>query len=377
MIIGMRKRSSTIIAVIAGLVAVGMIVPMIFTRANPGGVEATIVVAKVGRERITALDLKREVYRLYQERGYSEILPDEYEALRSDALDNLIEDAYILDAAKKANYVAPQSDIDAQYEAQRQYFTDESEWVAVLASSGYSVKTFKQAIADSLLISMYPSVAYPYEITDEEIQAEFEKVAGFNTSWSLEESRSIIENVLARRKMQEARDAVLEEAKKSVTPEILDPGVLAYRAYNEGNYQEAVKQYKRYAKDAPEDPYVLMPLGVSYVAVGDRKNATSTFRKADKLAGDDAYYYVLKGRMLGQQKDAEGADEALQKAAQLAGDDIYILGLVYDGYNGMGNTDRAAEIRAKVDAIREANRQRAAEAEAAKAEAEAESEPEE
>ena len=43
MIIGMRKRSSTIIAVIAGLVAVGMIVPMIFTRANPGGVEATIV----------------------------------------------------------------------------------------------------------------------------------------------------------------------------------------------------------------------------------------------------------------------------------------------------------------------------------------------
>ena len=70
------------------------------------------------------------------------------------------------------------------------------------------------------------------------------------------------------------------------------------------------------------------------------------------------------------------ADEALQ-AAQLAGDDIYILGLVYDGYNGMGNTDRAAEIRAKVDAIREANRQRAAEAEAAKAEAEAESEPEE
>ena len=252
MIIGMRKRSSTIIAVIAGLVAVGMIVPMIFTRANPGGVEATIVVAKVGRERITALDLKREVYRLYQERGYSEILPDEYEALRSDALDNLIEDAYILDAAKKANYVAPQSDIDAQYEAQRQYFTDESEWVAVLASSGYSVKTFKQAIADSLLISMYPSVAYPYEITDEEIQAEFEKVAGFNTSWSLEESRSIIENVLARRKMQEARDAVLEEAKKSVTPEILDPGVLAYRAYNE-QLPGSGEAVKRYAKDAPED----------------------------------------------------------------------------------------------------------------------------
>ena len=113
--------------------------------------------------------------------------------------------------------------------------------------------------------------------------------------------------------MQEARDAVLEEAKKSVTPEILDPGVLAYRAYNEGNYQEAVKQYKRYAKDAPEDPYVLMPLGVSYVAVGDRKNATSTFRKADKLAGDDAYYYVLKGRMLGQQKDAEGPTKRSRK----------------------------------------------------------------
>lgn len=363
MITGMRKRSGTIIAVIAGLLALGMIVPMLLTGNNPGGAAAGITVAKVGRERITALDLNREFTRLYYDTGaYLSMLPDEYEGLRSQALDSLIEETYILDAAKKANYVADQAAVNAEYEAERTSVGDDQEWLSSLANWGYSAKTYKQDIAKRQIVSAYPAMAHPYEVTDEEVQAEFDKAAVFNTSLDLESARQTLETALKNRKDLEARNAVLEDAKASVTPKIYDAGILAYRAYQEGNYAEAVKQYKRAVKESPQDPYLQMSLAKAYMANSDDKNAKSVLLKADKLAGDDVYYLIAKGDTLGEKGKADEADEAYRRAEALAekDKDIFALSMIAQGYNTIENTSRVDEVKAKIEAIQEANRQAAA-----------------
>ncbi len=362
MITGMRKRSGTIIAVIAGLLAVGMIVPMLLKGGNPGGAAAGITVAKVGRERITALDLNREFTRLYYDTGaYLSMLPDEYEGLRSRALDSLIEETYILDAAKKANYTADQAAVNAEYEAERASVGNDQEWLSALANWGYSAKTYKQDIAKRQIVSAYPALVHPYEITEEEIQAEFEKAAAFNLSLTLESARQTLETALKNRKNLEARNAVLEEAKASVTPQILDAGILAYRAYEAGDYAEAVKQYKRAVKDSPNDPYLQISLAKAHLANGDDKNAKSVWVKADKLAGDDVYYLIAKGDALGDAGKPADADEAYRRAETLAekDKDIFALSLIAQGYNILENTDRVDEVKAKIEAIQEANRKAA------------------
>lgn len=366
----MRKRSGTIIAVIAGLLALGMIIPMLLTGNNPGGAAAGITVAKVGRERITALDLNREFTRQYYETGaYMSMLPDEYAGLRSKALDSLIEETYILDAAKKANYTADQAAVNVEYEAERVSAGSDSDWLSALANWGYSAKTYKQDIAKRQVVAAYPAIAHPYEVTDEEIQAEFDKVASFNTSLTLESARQTLETSLRNRKDLEARTAVLDEAKASVTPIILDAGILAYRAYESKDYAEAVKQYKRAVKDSPDDPYMYLALTKAHTANGDDKNAKSALLKADKLAGDDTYYLITKGEALSEGGKPEDADAAFQKAVGLAekNEDLFALSLIAQGYNAMENTARVDEVKAKIEAIQEANRQAAAESAAKEA----------
>ena len=180
----MRKRAGTIVAVIAGIVALGMIIPMLFAGSNANTAAARLTVAKVNSVKVTALDLALEFQQAYSRRVQSGgITPDDIEVLRSEAMDTVIEDALILDAAKEAGYVANQIMVDSAFEADKSYFSDERS-SSCIVQLGIHCKSYKGPgpTADHWELS---KCSCPVEVTDEEIQAEFDKVARHSPTSSM------------------------------------------------------------------------------------------------------------------------------------------------------------------------------------------------
>lgn len=349
----MRKRSGTVVAVIAGLLALGMIIPMFMSKSNPGGEAAGITVAKVNRERVTALDVNREFTRLYYERAmFTGLRPEDFDGLRSEALDKLIDDALVLDAAKKADMASVQSLVDSEYNSERSTFDDENEWVNALARWGYSIKTYKQEIAKRQIIGAYPAVAYPYEVTEEEIQAEFDRTAKSNPGLTIDSARETIERALRYRKDKEARDKVIAAARETAKITILDPAILGHRAYVAGDYEESAKQYRRAAKQSPADAYVQVSLARAFIAMDKDKDAEAAFAKAEKLSQTDPYVRLAKGDMMKGKGDNEAAAAAYGSALKLADKDGYVLNQVLQGYKALGMDDRASEVQSMIEALR-------------------------
>ena len=355
MISGMRKRMGVFVAVIAGLLALGMIIPMLFSGTSPGGAAARLTVAKVNRERVSALDLSREFYRLYYYRtSFGGLKAEDLDALRSQALDGLVEQAIILDAAKSAGLKPDQSQVEAAYQAELAYFKNEQEFIQAMAGWAYTPKTYKQELGRRQLIDKYPLYAKPVEVTEDDVNAEFERAQKTNPKLVLDETRESIEKLVRARKEKEARDSLLAELREKAKVKIIDSQVLAYRAMQEGKFDEAVKLYRKAIKQSPEDPYLQVSLGRALAAAGKGDDSKAAFEKAVKLRADDRFILIAQADSLKEAGDTDAAADVYRHAAQVAGEDIFAHSLILEALEEMGLEDDAKAQQAKIDALQKA-----------------------
>ncbi|MDD2201868.1 MAG: SurA N-terminal domain-containing protein [Firmicutes bacterium] len=363
MISGMRKRAGTIVAVIAGIVALGMIIPMLFAGSNVNTAAARLAVAKVNAVKVTALDLALEFQQAYSRRIQSGgITPDDIEVLRSEAMDSVIEGALILDAANKAGYVANQTVVNSAYEADKSYFSDEREFISALSNWGFTAKSYKEYLSRQQVIGSYPNVADPVEVTDEEIQAKFDEVASTQPDLEYDDAKDNIEQLIRYSKEIANRQTLIEELREDAKIRIYDPRVLAYRAMVDRDYDEAVKQYKKAIKQSPQDPYLQISLGKALAAAGKARDSQTAFESAIKMAPEEPFVLIAQADNLRKSGDTEGARDLYGKASDLAGQDItfspIVHGLVRDAYTEMGMDDEAAREEEKIAEIQEAARAR-------------------
>lgn len=355
MISGMRKRMGAFVAVIAGLLALGLVIPMLFSGSGPGGAAARLTVAKVNRERVSALDLSREFYRAYYYRtSFGGLKAEDLDALRAQALDSLVEQAIILDAAKSAGLKPNQDEVEAAYRAELAYFKNEQEFTQAMASWAYTPKTYKQELGERQLIEKYPLYVKPVEVTEDEVNAEFERAQKTNPDLVLDEARESIEKLVRARKEKEARDELIAELRDKAQIKITDPQVLAYRAMQEENYDEAVKLYKKAIKQSPEDPYLQVSLGRALAAAGRGEDSKAAFEKAVKLRADDRFILIAQADSLRQAGEDDAAADAYRQAAEVAGDDIFALGLIRDAFEDMGLEEDAQAQAAKIQGLQKA-----------------------
>jgi tetratricopeptide (TPR) repeat protein len=363
LISGMRKRAGTIVAVIAGIVALGMIIPMLFAGSNVNTAAARLAVAKVNAVKVTALDLALEFQQAYSRRIQSGgITPDDIEVLRSEAMDSVIEGALILDAANKAGYVANQTVVNSAYEADKSYFSDEREFISALSNWGFTAKSYKEYLSRQQVIGSYPNVADPVEVTDEEIQAKFDEVASTQPDLEYDDAKDNIEQLIRYSKEIANRQTLIEELREDAKIRIYDPRVLAYRAMVDRDYDEAVKQYKKAIKQSPQDPYLQISLGKALAAAGKARDSQTAFESAIKMAPEEPFVLIAQADNLRKSGDTEGARDLYGKASDLAGQDItfspIVHGLVRDAYTEMGMDDEAAREEEKIAEIQEAARAR-------------------
>ncbi|MDD3598985.1 MAG: SurA N-terminal domain-containing protein [Bacillota bacterium] len=363
MISGMRKRAGTIVAVIAGIVALGMIIPMLFAGSNANTAAARLTVAKVNSVKVTALDLALEFQQAYSRRVQSGgITPDDIEVLRSEAMDTVIEDALILDAAKEAGYVANQIMVDSAFEADKSYFSDEREFISALSNWGFTAKSYKEYLGRRQIIGSYPNVAAPVEVTDEEIQAEFDKVAATQPDLEYDDARDDIEQLIRYRKELANRETFIKDLREDAKIRLYDPRVLAYRAMADGDYDEAVKHYRKAIKQSPQDPYLQISLGKALAAAGKARDSQTAFESALKMAPEEPFVLIAQADNLRESGDTERARDLYQKASDLAGQDLtfspIVHGLIRDAYTEMGMDDEAAQEEEKIAGIQEAARAR-------------------
>jgi hypothetical protein len=355
LISGMRKRMGVFVAVIAGLLALGMIIPMLFSGSSPGGAAARLTVAKVNRERVSALDLNREFYRLYYYRtSFGGLKAEDLDALRSQALDSLLEQAIILDAAKSAGLKPNQEQVEAAYKAELGYFKSEQEFIQAMSGWAYTPKTYKQELGKRQLIDKYPLYAKPVEVTEDDVNAEFERAQKTNPKLTLDEARESIEKLVRARKEKEARDSLLAELREKAKIKIIDSQVLAYRAMQDEKFDEAVKLYKKAIKQSPEDPYLQVSLGRALAAAGKGNDSKAAFEKAVKLRADDRFILIAQADSLKDAGETDAAADVYRHAAQVAGEDLFAHGLILDAFEEMGLEDDAQAQKGKIDALQKA-----------------------
>jgi tetratricopeptide (TPR) repeat protein len=358
----MRRRMGTVITVVAVLVAAGLIIPMAFSwgGGNAGSNPAKITAATVNGRRITELDFSREVAWAYYDRvRYGDVRPDTLEELRSSVMDNLIDRALILSAAKDAGFTVKKSDVEALVKSDRDLFASEDQWLEALARWGFTPELYATYLEEQTIVNQYPAVACGEpEVTEEEIVAEFERSQRAQPSLTLESARENIKKILSYRKQRELQASWLDGLRERGKISIVEPGVLAYRAMEDGKFEDAIKHYQRAIKQSPQDPYLQVGLGKALLASGRPDDSRSAFDKAIQLQPDDPFVMIAQGDAARESGDTGRAVESYKKASELAREDLSIHALLHDIFKEMGLEDEANAQADRMDEIREIMRER-------------------
>ena len=269
-------------------------------------------------------------------------------------MDSLIEQAVILDAAKSAGLKPDQDQVEAAYKAELAYFKNEQEFIQAMAGWAYTPKTYKEELGKRQLIDKYPLYAKPVEVTEDDVNAEFERAQKTNPKLTLDEARESIEKLVRARKEKEARDSLLAELHEKAKIKITDSQVLAYRAMQDEKFDEAVKLYRKAIKQSPEDPYLQVALGRALAAAGKGDDSKAAFEKAVKLRADDRFILIAQADSLKDAGETDAAAEVYRRAAEVAGEDLFAHSLILDAFEEMGLEEDVQAQTERIDALQKA-----------------------
>ena len=187
------------------------------TYAIEDEIEADQVVAKVNGKEIKGTDfiiMYKDTEMMMAQWGQ----PVDPELIKEQTLTMLIEQEVLLAAAQEKGYTASEEEVDGYLEEVRANFETDEEFEEALASTPYTLETYKERIASSLAIQEFlENEIQTAEVTDEEIQSYYdEAVAEAEGNDEIElpsfdEAEPQIRQYLANQKNQDKQAALIQE----------------------------------------------------------------------------------------------------------------------------------------------------------------------
>jgi len=145
--------------------------------AVPSVVAQELVVARVGSVPITVFEVSRQLQRLIPLQGnyHGGVKPEKIAALQEQALEELIEQAYLVQYAYSEELAVTKSDIDAMITPLRARYKTDEQFLAALGQE--SEKEFRAAVARHLLAKKAVQVAVTDRIKIDEaaLKADYKK----------------------------------------------------------------------------------------------------------------------------------------------------------------------------------------------------------
>lgn len=192
-------------------------------------VDEDIIVAVVNAE-----ELDGERYNIvlqniqvhYQQMGVDPTTEEMIEQIKTHTLDEMVNQALVLQQAKTQNIEVLAEDIDTEYGYLVEQFGNEEALEAALESENIDMETFRGQIADTILYGKYQEQIAPLEadISDDDIQAYYDEFASQSEGEvelpPLEDLSDDIKDILIESEQQKKFTAHLEELKKDATIEL-------------------------------------------------------------------------------------------------------------------------------------------------------------
>lgn len=331
----MRKNAGVIIIILAAVLVLAMVLPGLFQGAGNSGTNnkywnATVAVAS-GR-KITRLEYEREFISQFQLRSQLGTLRyDMLDQLRSNVMDMVIDKELVLAKAAADKVNLSKEAIDAAVAQQKEQVAqgNADNWTAFLSNWAFTDATFRAYVAENTLYDTYLSLNATFlQVTDADIEAEFKVRKARNVSLVLENVKEEIKNALTFERQRQARNDYIKKLRDDAMAagkiEVKFSRVLAYRAYEKGDYEGSISYYKASLKENEQDPYLWTSLAIAQAKKGSFDDAMVSVGKAMDL-GEDFTIYLTRAEINAMQKKTDATYEDVDAAIKLAGTNLGIL----------------------------------------------------
>lgn len=184
-------------------------------------------VATVNGEEILESELNASVDQMvssYEQYGFdmeSEQGQQMLVQIKTQALENLIQQEFLMQAAKAAGYEMSDADLEAEIDAIKSQFSSEEEFEEALEANGFTLESYRKRLKAELMISeFFQSQIEDKDVSDEEIQTYYDDyVASLeeqNEELDEEEQKDIpeleeIKDDIEQQLIQEDRQAKIQD----------------------------------------------------------------------------------------------------------------------------------------------------------------------
>ncbi len=185
------------------------------------------VVARVNGEEIKGADLQNSEAQILAGQGVdpTTLTDEQRQQLRNQALDILISNALIRQAAAGANIQASDEDINAQMEMIKGQFEDPAKYQEALTQQNMTEDDFRKLVASDVFIQTYIEQTLKLkamDATDEEINAMYEQQKAASAEIPpLEEIRDQFKSFVIQQKQQQVLVSHIQELRSKANVEVL------------------------------------------------------------------------------------------------------------------------------------------------------------
>jgi len=224
-------QQKTLLVAIIGIVIVAAGAWFFFSNGEApsqnGMPEISDTVARVNGEDIIRTELENSEAQIAAQQGIDLASLDTAgrEQLQAQALDGLIANTLIQQAAANSGIIATEADIDAQIELIKGQFPDDAQFQEALSGQGLSEADLREQVKGEVAIQAYLEQTLDLAaitVTDEEVNALYEQESAVTEDVPpLEDVRGQIESFVIQQKQQELFAAHIQELRSNADIEIL------------------------------------------------------------------------------------------------------------------------------------------------------------
>ncbi|NPV52825.1 MAG: tetratricopeptide repeat protein [Firmicutes bacterium] len=332
MFTGFNKRAkSRLLKGIIIFVAVTFALGLAYTGTRIGKPAATDQgrpIAVVNGEKITSGAFAEAHQRvlLNQHQQMGNIPPELYGPLRVAVLDQMVQQALLLQEAKKERIKVSSRELNEKLNQQKAGFSSDKEFKQALEYSGLTVGKLRDLLRQQLLLeNLINKVKAEAKVSPEEVKKAYqEENKKAPQGPDFEKARPELEKRLKSEAEAKVVDKWFKGVMDSAKIDIFDDEINGIKSAQKGELDKAITYYESALKHDPGNQYVYVDLGIAYQRKKDLDKAVANFKKAVDLSPNDPYMRLLLGNAYKEKGMVEEAAGEFRQASDLGYADILL-----------------------------------------------------